>query len=214
MNQVIKLKRSGVSGHVPTPSQLDLGEVGVNYYDGRFFFKRDNGSESIVELAGKSYVDSELAGKATPADISSAISALVGAAPAALDTLYEIASALNDNASAFTDLLSAISNSVKHSFNNQSGTSYSVVASDVTDGGTVIVELDNSSAITVTLPTPTSLGKTTGQKVNFQMAGSGIPTLVAGSGATLHGNAVFSAQYEIKTAVVRDGATWRIIGAQ
>lgn len=48
----IKLKRSAVPGKVPTTQSLDLGELALNTYDGRAFFKKSvNGRESIVELA-------------------------------------------------------------------------------------------------------------------------------------------------------------------
>jgi hypothetical protein len=47
----IELKRSAVPGKVPTTSSLDLGELALNTYDGKVFLKRDNGTQSIVELA-------------------------------------------------------------------------------------------------------------------------------------------------------------------
>jgi len=51
MANVVKLKRSAVSGNNPTTSQLELGEVALNTFDGNLFFKKDNGSESIVSVA-------------------------------------------------------------------------------------------------------------------------------------------------------------------
>ena len=50
MAQVIKLKRSSTQGAEPTTSDLALGEVGINTYDGKMFIKKNDGSESIVEL--------------------------------------------------------------------------------------------------------------------------------------------------------------------
>lgn len=47
----IKLKRSAVAGRVPTTSDLDLGEVGLNTYDGQAYIKRQQGAnEEIVSL--------------------------------------------------------------------------------------------------------------------------------------------------------------------
>jgi len=43
----IKLKRSSVSANVPNVSDLTLGELAVNTYDGKLFFKKDNGVDSI-----------------------------------------------------------------------------------------------------------------------------------------------------------------------
>ena len=50
MANVVKLKRSAVTGNVPTTSQLELGEVALNTFDGNLFFKKDNGTESIVSV--------------------------------------------------------------------------------------------------------------------------------------------------------------------
>ena len=50
MAQTIKLKRSSTSGATPTTSQLELGEVAINTYDGKMFIKKNDGSDSIVEV--------------------------------------------------------------------------------------------------------------------------------------------------------------------
>jgi hypothetical protein len=50
MANVVKLKRSAVSGKVPTVSQLQLGEVALNTFNGNLFFKKDDGSQSIVTV--------------------------------------------------------------------------------------------------------------------------------------------------------------------
>ena len=50
MSQTIKLKRSAVAGKVPTTSSLDLGEVAINTNDGKVFFKKDDGTQSIQTI--------------------------------------------------------------------------------------------------------------------------------------------------------------------
>lgn len=50
MAQTIKLKRSSVSGNIPLTSQLDLGEVAINTFDGKMYIKKDDGTEHIVEV--------------------------------------------------------------------------------------------------------------------------------------------------------------------
>ena len=46
----IRLRRSATSGNIPTTSQVDLGEVAINTYDGKFFLKRNqSGTERIVD---------------------------------------------------------------------------------------------------------------------------------------------------------------------
>lgn len=57
MAQTIKLKRSSVSGNVPTTAQLDLGELAINTYDGKIFIKKDNGTASVVEVGTNSLLD-------------------------------------------------------------------------------------------------------------------------------------------------------------
>lgn len=50
-NPVIKIKRSGVAGKVPTVSQLPLGEFAINTYDGKVFIAKNAGvSTEIVEV--------------------------------------------------------------------------------------------------------------------------------------------------------------------
>jgi hypothetical protein len=52
MSVNIKLKRSSVPGNIPTISQLELGEIALNTYDGKAYFKKQVGvSQSIVEIA-------------------------------------------------------------------------------------------------------------------------------------------------------------------
>ena len=50
MAQVLRLKRTAVSGKIPNTSQLELGELAINTYDGRIFFEKDNGTPSISEI--------------------------------------------------------------------------------------------------------------------------------------------------------------------
>ena len=53
MAQTLKIKRSAVAGKIPTTSDLELGELGLNTYDGKLFTKKSvAGTESIVEIVG------------------------------------------------------------------------------------------------------------------------------------------------------------------
>jgi hypothetical protein len=47
----IELKRSAVPGKVPTTGSLNLGEIAINTFDGKAYFKKDDGTQSIIELA-------------------------------------------------------------------------------------------------------------------------------------------------------------------
>jgi len=47
---VLKIRRSSVQGSAPTTTQLSLGELAINTYDGRLFFKKDvTGTETVME---------------------------------------------------------------------------------------------------------------------------------------------------------------------
>ena len=50
MAQTIKLKRSATEGKVPSTGNLALGELAINTYDGRVFFKKNDGSDSIEHI--------------------------------------------------------------------------------------------------------------------------------------------------------------------
>jgi len=51
----IRLKRSAVSGRIPQTTDLELGEIAINTYDGRMYIKRNvGGEESVVTLSSES----------------------------------------------------------------------------------------------------------------------------------------------------------------
>lgn len=52
MAQTIKLKRTSTRGKAPSTSNLELGELAINTYDGRVFIKKNDGSDEIVEIGG------------------------------------------------------------------------------------------------------------------------------------------------------------------
>ena len=53
MTSIIRLKRSGVAGKVPGVGDIVLGEIAVNTFDGRVFFKKNNGGDAVLELTTK-----------------------------------------------------------------------------------------------------------------------------------------------------------------
>jgi hypothetical protein len=53
MATTIKIKRSSSTGSLPSTSDLELGELAINTYDGKLFFKKDiGGTESIETIVG------------------------------------------------------------------------------------------------------------------------------------------------------------------
>jgi hypothetical protein len=50
MAATVKIKRSSVAGSIPTPFDLELGELAVNTYDGRLFFKKNDGADEVLTI--------------------------------------------------------------------------------------------------------------------------------------------------------------------
>ena len=52
MANTIKIKRSAIPGKTPAVSDLSLGELALNTFDGKLYTLKDNGTPSVVELSG------------------------------------------------------------------------------------------------------------------------------------------------------------------
>ena len=52
MANKVKIKRSAVSGKVPLSTDLELGELALNTFDGKLYTKKDNGTVSVIEIGG------------------------------------------------------------------------------------------------------------------------------------------------------------------
>lgn len=52
MASLLKLKKSSVSGKVPTPADLEYGEIALNYTDGLLFYKTSNNSIDSLGAQG------------------------------------------------------------------------------------------------------------------------------------------------------------------
>ena len=51
MAQIVKLRRSSVTGNKPTTAQLELGELAINTFDGKLYFEKSGSEgESIEEI--------------------------------------------------------------------------------------------------------------------------------------------------------------------
>ena len=50
MSQIVQLKRSALSGKVPGTGSLNLGELALNTYDGKIFFRRSGSTDTIQEV--------------------------------------------------------------------------------------------------------------------------------------------------------------------
>lgn len=56
MSALILLKHSDVPGKVPLASDLQLGELAVNDFDGKLFMKKHNGTPSVIEVGATEFL--------------------------------------------------------------------------------------------------------------------------------------------------------------
>lgn len=97
------------------------------------------------------------------------------------------------------------------SFNAQTGTTYTLVASD----SAKFVTTSNASAVTVTIP-PSVFA--TGNQINLQSIGVGLTSIVAGAGVTITSTGataaapVLRARYSACTIICTGSNTFTVIG--
>jgi len=131
-----------------------------------------------------------------------------------LSTLSTVTSAeITDGTIATADLADGsvtVAKLADQPINAQTGTTYTVVVADRRK----LVTLTNAAAITVTLPTPTSLGLAAGASIDFAVLGAGMATFTAGAGATVNAtpSAVTRAQYSAVTALAISTTAWLLVG--
>lgn len=68
MANTIQVKRSAVAGKVPTTSDLALGELAINTYDGKLYLKKDDGTQTVVEVGGGGGGSGDVVGPASSTD--------------------------------------------------------------------------------------------------------------------------------------------------
>ena len=146
------------------------------------------------------YVPENSTNKSTATDLG-------GGSPS--DTLYPTQAAVKG----YVDTNALTAATARYTFNPQTGTSYTVQASDITANGRVIVKCTNAAAIAVTIATPTSLlggvaADHVGKSVNIRQGGAGAITI----SGPIEGNGVFTAQHETKTLIAQDTNDWLVVG--
>lgn len=96
------------------------------------------------------------------------------------------------------------------SFNQQSGTTYSLVLTD----NSKIVELNNAASITLTVPAEASVNFPTGSQINIMQTGAGQVTVAGAGGVTVNGTPGLKlrAQWSSATLIKRSTNTWVVVG--
>lgn len=118
-----------------------------------------------------------------------------------------LGSMANANASNYL----SVANS-RYQFVADTGTTYTVPASAVTENGRTIIELSNNSLTSITVDTNTGAGKTSGDSVHISITGTYAGQALVASGVTLEGDLTFSCQYQTKTLVYKGSDVWKVVG--
>lgn len=95
--------------------------------------------------------------------------------------------------------------------NAQTGTTYTLV---LTDANNTVVELSNTSAITVTVPLNSSVAYPVGSQVQLLQTNTGQVTVAGASGVTVNGTPGLKlrAQWSFATLIKRATDTWVLVG--
>ena len=81
MASIVQLKRSALTGKVPGTSSLNLGELALNTYDGKIFFRRSGSTDTVQEVITTNVINTgsvTLTGTLTAGSIVGSISASNG----------------------------------------------------------------------------------------------------------------------------------------
>ena len=81
MASIVQLKRSALSGKVPGTGSLNLGELALNTYDGKIFFRRSGSTDTVQEVITTNVINTgsvTLTGTLTAESIVGSISASNG----------------------------------------------------------------------------------------------------------------------------------------
>jgi len=94
--------------------------------------------------------------------------------------------------------------------NSQTGTSYTLILSDAGK----MIEVSNTSAITLTVPTHASVAFPIGTQINILQTNTGQITVAGASGVTINSNPGLKlrAQWSFATLIKRATNTWVLVG--
>ena len=112
---------------------------------------------------------------------------------------------------AVTIIGGAVSASSVLTTNAQTGTTYTLV---LTDANNTMVELSNTSAITVTVPLNSSVAFPVGSQINLLQTNTGQVTVVGAGGVTVNGTPglKFRAQWSGASLIKRSTDGWVLVG--
>ena len=228
----IQLRRDTSANWTSINPTLFSGEVGFETNTGKF--KIGNGSTVWSSLdyfidssdlsaylttasASTTYATIDSLNSAIVSASAAAVSYLVDSAPAALNTLNELAAALGDDENFATTITTSIATKspLYPSTNAQTGSTYTLVLSDAGK----YVEMNNSSSNILTVPLNASVAFPIGSEITIIQTGTGSTTITPAVGVTVNYYSLTSAatriiksQWSAATLIKRNTDTWVLIG--
>jgi hypothetical protein len=200
----IELKRSAIPGKVPSVSQLDLGELAINTYDGTVYLKQDNGTQQVIQLATTSGTGSLIV-SASHADYADT-AGVAGYAPVAGDAHTATTASYAVTASYLLNASTTSSFAVSASYAQTS--SYAVnfnVANDLVVGNSITAQVLHIQQITSSV-IYSSGSNTFGDELSDRQQFTGSVT-ITGS-LTLNGDPIItSASYTAFSSSIAGRAT-------
>ena len=146
------------------------------------------------------------------ADATARVNAVIAAAPAALDTLDELAAALGDDANYATTVTTALAGKVPSATPiSQKTASYTLSSINEKDS---MIEMNSPEPTTVTIPTDAAVAFPIGTSLDVLRVGAGAVTVEEGAGVTVNATPgrKLRAQWSSATLIKRAANTWVLVG--
>ena len=178
-------------------------------------------TDDIIEGSINLYYSDTRVRAALLTDLSLVSGTVISSSDSVLSSLGKLQKQITDTNTLLTNYLTTADASntyatianQRYTFVSDSGSTYTVPASAVTENGRTIIELSNNSLTSITINTATGTDKVAGDSVNISITGTyAAQELAAGAGVTLQGDLTFSYQYQTKTLVYKGTNTWKVVG--
>ena len=146
------------------------------------------------------------------ADATSQVNAVIASAPAALNTLDELAAALGDDANYAATVTTALAGKVPSATPiSQKTSSYTLSSLNEKDS---MIEMNSASATTVTIPTNAAVAFPIGTSLDVLRVGAGAVDVAAAGGVTVNATPGLKlrAQWSSATLIKRATDTWVLVG--
>lgn len=134
------------------------------------------------------------------------VKALLSAVKTFITTGYLTSATAASTYATTSSLTSGLLANLTPTINTQTGTSYTVGTVTTDNDGKTYLRMNNAAANTATITTAQT------KPISIRQAGTGATTLQAGSGVTLNGTLVFTAQHQTKTVIPLGSGGFDVVG--